>query len=99
MTTHELARLLLTQPDLPVAVTCMGHYYAVGADRTSHGPLQVACAMSYTGPHIVIGNSLQFNNPNFVIGDLIDDGRGFRRAPMTPPVTVAIDDPPMEPIK
>ena len=41
MTTHELARLLLALPDLPVATYAHNHMYMSGIDECTHGPLKV----------------------------------------------------------
>lgn len=56
MTAHELAKLLLDGPDLPVATHANGHSYSSEADARSHGKINVARAPHYTGEHIMIGN-------------------------------------------
>jgi hypothetical protein len=69
MTTHELARLLLSYPDLPVAITAMGHTYSEEMHRGSRGPLEIGTMKSYVGDHIVVGDMLQHSNnyPNSYI--------------------------------
>lgn len=57
MTAHELARILLAGPDLPVATT--GHPYLSKAHNVSHGALMVGILQSYAGPHVIIGNMLE----------------------------------------
>lgn len=68
---HELARLLLSLPDLPVASMANGHVYAgsESADRRTHGPLVVGLLRHYAGDHIGIGNALRMNinRPNWYL--------------------------------
>ena len=42
MTSHELANLLLSFPDMAVATHAHGHTYHSVRDRTSHGALKIA---------------------------------------------------------
>jgi hypothetical protein len=56
MTSHELARRLLSLPDLPVATAANNHVYASVEDRQSHGPLNIGRLEHYSGDYIVIGN-------------------------------------------
>jgi len=62
MTSHELANLLLSFPDMPVATHAHGHTYHSVDHRTSHGPLKVVTA------------TLGFasNPPTMVIGDVFE---------------------------
>jgi hypothetical protein len=57
MNSHDLARLLLTLPDLPVASVASGHIYSSVSGAVSHGPLAVTRLRHYAGDHIMIGNS------------------------------------------
>lgn len=67
MNSHELARLLLTLPDLPVATHAHNHTYASLEDAGSHGPLKVGLLEHCAGQHIVIGDisKLNINYPNW----------------------------------
>jgi len=73
MTTHELARLLLSLPDLPVATYANHHVYMSGLDQRSHGPLKVGLLETYGGQHIVIGNipRMNLNPPNWYISKML----------------------------
>ena len=73
MNSHELARLLLTLPDLPVATHANNHTYMSGIDATSHGPLKVGRLHTYGGDHIVLGNisKRQINPPNWSVKDML----------------------------
>ncbi len=53
MTSHELARLLLTMPDLPVATHAHGHTYLSDDQAASHGRIAIGV---YRGKHIGIGD-------------------------------------------
>jgi hypothetical protein len=69
---HELARLLLTLPDLPVATHAMNHTYCSGSDAEACGPLKVGRLHHYSGDHIVIGDILkrQINPPNWYVTEM-----------------------------
>jgi hypothetical protein len=68
MNTHELARLLLTLPDLPVATHANNHTYASKSDS---GSVLVGLLHHYCGDHIIIGNPSKkdLNHPNYYITD------------------------------
>lgn len=72
MNSHELARRLLTLPDLPVATIANNHVYGSVMDATSHGPLKIARLDTYAGDHIVIGNmwTAELNRPNWFITEM-----------------------------
>lgn len=72
MKSHELARLLLTLPDLPVATHAHNHTYSSGAQENSHGPLKVGLLAHYSGKHIVIGDisKRNINAPNWRITEM-----------------------------
>jgi len=69
MNSHDLARLLLTLPDLPVATHAHNHTYASGGDGGTHGPLKVGLLKHYSGDHIVVGNisKMDINPPNWYV--------------------------------
>ena len=73
MKTHDLAKLLLTLPDLPVATFALNHTYMSGIDSTCHGPLKVGRLRTCGGDHIVIGNisKKQINPPNWYVAEMI----------------------------
>ena len=56
MTSHELARLLLLQPDKPIALSVYDHVYSTAANLQGHGPLSIGLLRHYAGEHIVIGD-------------------------------------------
>lgn len=72
MRSHELAHLLLTLPDLPVATHAHNHTYSGGGDAGSHGPLKVGLLKHYSGEHIVIGNISRrnINAPNWCVTEM-----------------------------
>jgi hypothetical protein len=72
MTSHELANLLLTLPDLPVATHAHNHTYMSAADSRSHGPLKVGLLETYAGRHIVLGdiNKRDLNSPNWFVSEI-----------------------------
>lgn len=72
MTSHELANLLLTLPNLPVGTFANNHTY-VAADRKTHGPLKVGLLKHYVGQHILIGNffRLDINAPNWFVTEVL----------------------------
>lgn len=69
MTSHELARLLLTLPDLPVATHADNH---TAIDDT----LDVCHLETYAGPQILIGNPSRklLNPPNWYITKIYHGG-------------------------
>lgn len=73
ISSHELAKILLAQPNMPVATHANNHTYAGHGDRDSHGPLKVGILHHYSGQHIVIGNisKKQINPPNWYVVDMI----------------------------
>lgn len=73
MKSHELARLLLTFPDLPVATHAHNHTYKSAIDLHSHGPLKVGLLHTYGGDHIAIGDisKRNINGPNWHITKML----------------------------
>jgi len=73
VTSHELARLLLTLPDLPVATSAHGHVYSEEMHRSSHGPLEFGRLHTYAGEHLVVGNMVEYirNKPNYYTTDIL----------------------------
>lgn len=71
MTSHDLARLLLTLPDLHVALHVHGHTYMSELNDRTHGPVRVARLETYGSPHVVIGNmgKKAINPPNWYISE------------------------------
>lgn len=72
MNSHDLARLLLSLPDLPIATYAHGYVYASVGDRTSHGTLKVGRLHHYAGDHLVLGDMYRrdINYPNWYMTDL-----------------------------
>lgn len=63
MNSHDLARILLSKPNLPIATHANNHTYESGENRDSHGPLNVALAEGCNGnKYMLIGN---FNKERF----------------------------------
>ena len=73
MNSHDLARLLLTLPDLPVATHAHNHTYMSGFDGSSHGPMKIGRLHTYGGDHIVIGDisKRKINAPNWHITEML----------------------------
>ena len=73
MNSHELAKVLLEAPDLPVALHVNNHTYITIADRVTHGPLRVGVLESYAGQHVIIGNFFRhdLNPPNWFVSTVI----------------------------
>lgn len=73
MLSHELARILLENPNLPIATHANNHTYMSENDKYTHGMLKVGILETYKGKHIVIGNfgSLNINKPNWYVSELI----------------------------
>ena len=72
MTSHELARMLLTLPDIPIATHANNHTYMSGIERVSHGALKVGRLHTYGGDHLVIGNisKRNINKPNWYVVEM-----------------------------
>lgn len=70
MNSHDLARLLLLLPNLPVAVSAHGHTYSSRGHRESHGPLMIG--KSTLGYFRLDGGSTD----HIVIGDMLKELRG-----------------------
>lgn len=73
MKSHELAKLLLSGPNLPIATHANNaDYFSFGDERT-HGRLKVAIVNHYSGPHLGIGNywKKNLNSPNWMIEEMI----------------------------
>lgn len=73
MNSHELANLLLSAPDLPVACHALNHTYMSGLHSSSHGPLKIGLLETYGGQHIVIGNisKRSINAPNWYVSQML----------------------------
>lgn len=73
MTSHELAKVLLANPDLPVATHAKNHTYIDSVDKTKFSSLKVGLLESYGGQHIIIGDmsKLNINKPNWYISRMI----------------------------
>lgn len=76
MKSHDLARMLLDAPDLPIAFAAMGHMYASDCHLKTHGPIGIGIVETRFGPHIVVGNEHDTSgrNENFNISEVIFDG-------------------------
>lgn len=73
MQSHELARLLLTLPNLPVATQALNHTYMSSTDASTHGPLKIGLLHTCGGDHIVIGDisKRQINPPNWFVTEML----------------------------
>lgn len=73
MNSHELAKLLLSMPDLPVATHANGHTYMSHTDKNSHGQVKIGRLESYGGPHIIIGDisKMNINAPNWYVSEML----------------------------
>lgn len=49
MTSHELAKILESAPDLPIVLSVYGHEYSSVHHRQSHGPLRVMVGQNNYG--------------------------------------------------
>ena len=56
MRSHDLAKILLDNPDMNIATFTNNHYYLSKSDSQSHGSINVATVDTYAGQHIMIGN-------------------------------------------
>lgn len=72
MTSHDLAKILLANEDLPIATHANNHTYASKSDVISDH-CKVAILEHYTGRHIIIGNfsRKELNGQNEYITDVI----------------------------
>ena len=68
MTSHELAKILLANDDLPIATHANNHTYASGESRICDCT-RVGKLKHYAGEHIIIGNMNRkaLNSPNWYI--------------------------------
>jgi len=73
MTSHELAKILLAAPDLPVATHALNRTYMSAVDSICCGDLKVGILQTYGGEHIVIGNigKKNINPPNWYVSSII----------------------------
>ncbi len=71
MTSHELARLLLALPDLPVATHAHGHTYMSGSIGV--GLVKIGRMRTPIGDHLVLGNITKrnINPPNWYITEML----------------------------
>jgi len=69
MNSHDLAKILLKLPNLPIATHAHNNTYMSKTNARSHGPLKIALLKTYGGDHIVIGDiSIKnINPPNWYI--------------------------------
>lgn len=76
MTSHKLAKLLSTLPDLPIAVSAHGHHYSSQTDKMSHGPLMIGRgSLGYSAnQHIIIGDMLGQYQEDYVEEILFSGG-------------------------
>jgi len=76
MTTHELAKLLLENGDLPVSLHVNNLTYISKSDESSHGGVRVGLIHTYMGDHICIGNfrKKNINKPNRWVKKMIHGG-------------------------
>ncbi len=56
MLSHELAKILLENPNLPIATHALNHTYCSKGDSESHGPLKIGILSHYSGEHLIIGD-------------------------------------------
>lgn len=73
MNSHQLAKLLLDFPNLPVATHALNHTYISNVDQQSHGPLKIGILHSYGGDHLIIGDisKLNINPPNWFVTEML----------------------------
>lgn len=66
---HELARLLLELPDLPVATHALNNTWADG-ERTDS--MRVGLLSHYAGDHIIVGDisRMNLNSPNYFVSKM-----------------------------
>lgn len=69
MNSHDLAHLLLSLPNLPVATQALNHTYMSEYDRAEHGPLKVGRLYTSKGDHLIIGNinKKRINPPSWYV--------------------------------
>lgn len=70
MDSHQLARILLRHPNLPVATIANGHTFHSGVDEEH---LKIGILDHYTMDHIIIGNisKRNINKPNWFVREMI----------------------------
>lgn len=75
MMSHELAKILLENENLPIATHANNHTYAGRSDVLSDH-CTVAILHHYMGEHIIIGNcsKMDLNSPNEYITKIIHGG-------------------------
>ena len=66
---HELAKLLLSLPNMPIATHANNHTFMSNGDQCG---FKIGRLESSFGPHIVIGNisKLNINKPNWWISEM-----------------------------
>lgn len=66
---HELAKLLLSLPDMPIATHANNHTFI---SSTVGCGFKIGRLETHDGPHIVIGNisKLNINKPNWYISEM-----------------------------
>ena len=64
MNSHELAKLLLEYPDMPIAVSANNHEYF-----STESDFKIALAHHYSGEFLMIGNmgKMDLNSPNWYL--------------------------------
>jgi hypothetical protein len=71
MKSHDLAKILLENPNLPIATFANNHDYASGS--TKWDDLKIGFFKHYSGKHIIVGNisKKNINGPNGYITEMI----------------------------
>lgn len=99
MNSHELARLLLTMPDLPIATHANDHVFTSGNNK---GALKIGLLKHYAGEHVIVGDisRTNLNRPNWYITKMLH-GMAAKRWPykdssghwVFPPTDLTENDP------
>jgi catabolite regulation protein CreA len=73
MLSHDLAKILLDSPNLPIATHAKNHTYMSGIDAESHGVCKVGLLHTYGGDHIIVGNisKRNINGVNWHVTNMI----------------------------
>jgi len=71
MMSHELARILLGLPDLPVATHALNHTFA--SLNESNGTVKLGILTHCAGDHLVIGDlsRMNLNAPNYFVSKML----------------------------
>jgi len=73
MLSHDLAKILLEAPNLPIATHAHNHTYMSVTNEVSHGRCKVGLLHTYGGDHIVVGDIMKrnINGENWHITSMI----------------------------